>query len=102
MIKTTTLCAWQSAKCLSEAEHTVGDNKYCLMHSYEQRNLVWRWVNASMLAEIAQERRDKRLARLERERQAMRDALVQVTQSAFEVKQVRDFDALTVEMDCGI
>lgn len=98
MIKTTTLCAWQAATCLSEAEHTVGDIKYCLMHSYEQRNLIWRRANASMLAEIAQERR----ARLERERKAMRDALVQVTQSVFEVKQVRDFDASTVEMDCGI
>jgi len=102
MIKTTTLCAWQAAKCLSEAEHTVGNHKYCLMHSYEQRNLIWRWANASMLDRLKSERHAKRNARLERERQATRDALVQVTQSAFEVKQVRDFDALTVEMDCGI
>jgi hypothetical protein len=87
MTRTTTLCAWQAVKCLSEAEHAVGDNKYCLMHSYEQRNLHWRWANASMLAEMSQERRDKRRARIEREQEALLGPARR---------------AWAAEMDCGI
>jgi len=89
---TTTLCAWQALKCLSEAEYSVGDNKYCLLHSYEQRNLRWRWANAQMLAEIRQERTNKR-----------QDAWAAIAnQSTLDVPVQATQDQWVVEMDCGI
>lgn len=95
MVKTTTLCAWKAFKCLNEAEHAVGDSRYCLMHSYEQRNWIWRWANASMLAQINQERLDKRRARAEREQ----EALLGPARQAWADVSVED---VSVEMDCGI